>query len=492
MSISMFKALPKWFGLLFLVSIFCIHPIYGGDITRFIDTPRVQVEALVERTNHKVDELNSKLSKKTERYLRHLAKKEAQLRKKILSLDSAAAKTIFSYDPMKQMKVLLAKINNTDSSSNFSAITGQYYPYLDSLKGFLQFANLENEGLTSRINSSIGQLGGVQAKLSSADAISQLINQRKEQIKRYLLSKTSVPRSIKKLYGDYSKQAYYYKQEVAELKETLNDPDKILKKALSLASKTTAFKQFMQRNSFLSQFFNTSTGTAGNMQSQTTGLLTRDQLIQNVTSLTGNGAGQSLEAMALQTANNQTGQSSTDFLSRLGGKDNTKEIPDYNPNLERTKSFKDRLEFGTNFQTQKGTSYFPVTTDMAMSVGYKLNSKSVVGIGAAYKLGLGSSINNIRLTSEGIGFRSFLDYKIKGSFFVTGGFEYNYQQPMVGLNAVNLANGWAKSGLVGITKTIKLGTKFFKQSKVQLLWDFLGKTQIPQRQQFVFRVGYHF
>ena len=71
---------------------------------------------------------------------------------------------------------------------------------------------------------------------------------------------------------------------------------------------------------------------------------------------------------------------------------------------------------GTNLQTVKGNNFFPSTTDMAISVGYKLNDKSIIGIGSAYKMGWGKDIRHIAITHQGIGLRSFVDYRIKEVF----------------------------------------------------------------------------
>ena len=72
---------------------------------------------------------------------------------------------------------------------------------------------------------------------------------------------------------------------------------------------------------------------------------------------------------------------------------------------QKTKSFFKRLEFGSNFQSQKSTYFFPATTDIGLSVGYKLNDKSILGIGASYKVGLGKGWNDIHISHQGIGLR---------------------------------------------------------------------------------------
>jgi hypothetical protein len=174
------------------------------------------------------------------------------------------------------------------------------------------------------------------------------------------------------------------------------------------------------------------------------------------------------------------------------GGDGGTEMPGFQPNGQKTKSFLHRLEYGVNLQTIHSTYYFPITTDLGLSLGYKLNDHNSIGIGASYKIGWGSDINHIHVTSQGLGLRSFLDIQIKRTWYASGGFEYNYQQPLYTLHSLRDLNNWQKSGLIGISKVISMKTKVFKSTRLQFLWDFLGQYQVPQAQPFVFRVGYTF
>src|SRR3954465_7422251 len=91
-----------------------------------------------------------------------------------------------------------------------------------------------------------------------------------------------------------------------------------------------------------------------------------------------------------------------DKINKLGGSSSDIEMPDFKPNGQKTKSFLQRLELGSNIQSQKSTNFFPATTDIGLSVGYKLNNKSVIGVGASYKIGLGRGWNNIHFSSQGV------------------------------------------------------------------------------------------
>ncbi|MBN9300147.1 MAG: hypothetical protein J0I41_24325, partial [Filimonas sp.] len=98
-------------------------------------------------------------------------------------------------------------------------------------------------------------------------------------------------------------------------------------------------------------------------------------------------------------------------------------------------------------------------------------------------------VSHMELSNQGVGIRSFLDVKLKGSIWITGGYEYNYQQAFKDLSTIRNLDVWQKSGLIGLTKKFKAGKK---DGKLQLLWDFLSYSQVPRGQAIKFRIGYNF
>jgi hypothetical protein len=164
----------------------------------------------------------------------------------------------------------------------------------------------------------------------------------------------------------------------------------------------------------------------------------------------------------------------------------------FKPNNQKTKSFFESLEYGSNIQTQRSSYFFPVTTDLGLSVGYKLNDRSIIGVGASYKIGWGRSWNNIAVSQQGVGFRSFIDWKIKGSFWISGGYEQNYRTGMRGIVQPGDSAIWQQSGLIGVSKIITTKSKVLKKTRVQLLWDVLSYQQRPRTNPILFRVGYNF
>lgn len=227
----------------------------------------------------------------------------------------------------------------------------------------------------------------------------------------------------------YQQRLYYYQQQFQEYKAILNDPSKMKEKALVILQKLPAFQQFMQEHSQLAGLFRLPTdyGSMASLGDLQTRSSVQGMLQDRVAAGGPNALGELQQHV--QEAQKQL-STLKDKFNELGG-GGVLDMPDFKPNNQKTKTFFQRLEYGTNLQSQRSNNWFPTTTDLGLSVGYKLNDKSIIGIGASYKLCWGRDIRNISLSHQGMGLRSFADIKLKGSFYASGGFEYNYQQPLV-------------------------------------------------------------
>jgi hypothetical protein len=456
--------------------------------------------SFLNKVQNKYANLEDRLTKQTEKYLMRLAKREKRLKKKLAKVDSAAAEQTFGNIDAQYDKMQAAV--RTDSLP-LKKGSGAYIPLIDSVKTSLAFLDKNNSILgqgkevTDKLKGSVLQVNQLQSRLQQSEQVKAFIQQRKQQIKSSLSKFSSLPKGIMNDFTGFNKEAYYYSAQLKEYKDMMNDPDKLIQKGLSLLNKLPAFTQFMKQNSELASLFRLP-DNYGTPQSLA-GLQTRSQVQQQIqTQLAGAGPNaQQYLQQNLQAAQSQLNQLK-DKMNKLGGSGSgDMDMPDFKPNNQRTKSFWQRLEYGSNIQTARN-NFFPTTTDLGLSVGYKLTDKSVVGVGASYKMGWGKDIKNIVISSQGMGLRSYMDVKLKGSFYASGGFEYNYQP----INADSLSStaimnwkdvsSWQQSGLVGVSKIISIKSKFFKKTKLQLMWDFLSYQQMPRTQPVKFRVGYNF
>jgi hypothetical protein len=441
--------------------------------------------------------LEQRLNRQTERYLKQMARKEAKIRAELYKSDSAKAAALYPQDPQQQYAAWMQKFRE-DSSRVFSSMGPEYLPHADSVNGMLGFLSqnpsLLKGGLPeqAQAQAALAQVQQFQAKLQEADAIKQFIAARKAQIQQYLSQYTQVPGRVSSALQGYNKEAYYYAEQVREYRQMLNDPDKMIQTAMGLVEKLPAFASFMKQNSFLAGLFSVPAGY-GDPQGLN-GMQTRDQVLSMIQSQIGQSSGGS-GASALQSSLNTAQQdinSLHDKLSSLGGGSGGMDMPNFKPNDQRTKTFFQRLEYGTYFQTTPATTYYPSYSDLGLTLSYKLGHQNLIGVGASYKLGWGQPIQHISLSSQGVGLRSYVDINLKKSFSLTGGYELNYLTPFSSFQDIRLLSRWTPSGLIGVSKTVSMKSTVFKKTQFSLLWDFLSYEQIPKTQPFMFRVGYAF
>jgi hypothetical protein len=428
----------------------------------------------------KYQSIDKKLKNYSARSLKKLQKKEAKIKKILEGKDSLAAKELFSQTQNKYNK-LLSMVKN--STGKISKSLNNYIPGLDTLQTAFKFLDKGGASIPG-INGVSNEINQLQSQLQSAADIKQFIKERKELLKAQL-DKYGLGKQL----TAFNKQAYYYQQQVSEYKAMINDPEKLEQKALGLLRNTQSFKDFMSKNSFLYQLFPMPDGygTAQALQ----GLQTRTSVQQQLSQRLGSSGGinpQQYLTQQVQQAQNEL-NALKDKVNKLGSGNSDLAIADFKPNTQKTKSFWKRVEYGLNIQSQKTNSLLPVTSDIALTLGYKLNDKSTIGVGAGYKLGWGKNLSNIKLTSQGVSLRSYLDIKLKGSLWISGGYEENYQHEFAKIDQLKDMNAWQKSGLIGVTKKYKVGKK---NGNLQLLWDFLSYSQVPQTQPLKFRVGYIF
>jgi hypothetical protein len=467
-------------ALLALLFCACV-PCYAQDSSLYSKLYGMP-DKLFSRIDNKAKDLEHRLEKQTQRYLNRLEKREKKLQQRLWKKDSVAAKALFGdvTDRYNKLKQTGANTKNIYSS------------HLDSMQTALRFLQTQSgvnlaPALDTKYQSALNNYTQLQGKLNQATAIKQYLKERQQYLKGQL-QKFGLIKEFRK----FEKDVYYYRAQVDEYKYILDDPSKLEAKLLQLANKIPAFKDFFAKNSMLSSMFRVPGNDPVASATPIPGLQTRSSVQQNMIQRFGSGPDASRAMQQnIQSAQSQVNQLK-DKISKLGGGDSDMDMPDFKPNSQKVKSFWNRIELGANMQNARSNSLFPVTSDFGLSAGYKLNDKSIAGIGVSYKLGWGQNISNIKLTHEGVGLRSFVDIKLKGSFYASGGFEYNYQKPFGSVRQLYGIDNWQQSGLIGVSKVIAVQSKIFKKTKVQLLWDFLSYQQIPRTQPVKFRVGYNF
>lgn len=444
----------------------------------FKEVPQLPAKYL-SQVKQKSMHVEQQVNRRADKALSRLLRQEKKMKARLWKIDSVAAGNIFSksIDSLGSLKSgLKNKVAGKLPLGN---------SYLDTLGNSLKFLEGKSEILgTSRekLAGVTGSIESLQGKLQQADQIKAYIREHKRQLKEQLSQYTGFTKDLQRI----NKEAYYYGQQISEYKTLLKDKKKAEAKAMELLKKMPAYNDFIRRNSQLASLFNL--GASGNNTAQSLeGLQTRTQVEQLIQQRLGN------DPAARQAVGQQMDQARTqlnELKSRFPDLDNAGDMPDFKPNPMKTKSFIQRLEFGGNIQFQKSNRYFPTTSDIAGQVGYKFHKNGTAGVGVSYKLGMGTGWNNISISHQGVGLRSFVDWKLKGTFFVNGGFEQNYVSTIVHADQLKDWSGWQGSALLGISKKYKVSAKL--KGNIMVLYDFLAKRNTPATSPVKLRIGYNF
>ncbi len=470
----------KPFLFLFLLLLIGVAGNSQDTIAKKNSFSEKKLPELLEGVNKKAIAAEVSIDKATNTYLSKLLKQENKLKSKLLKKDSILAKQLFNGVEQKYSAF-------KDAPQKLSNAASVYSGHLDSLSTALNFLKGSNISVNPELQKTLSQFSSLQDKLNSAEGVKMFIAERRKLLKEQL-EKIGM---LKELKG-FQKQAYYYSAQLQEYKAVWEDPAKLEKKLMEIVMKLPQFKDFFAKNSMLSSLFALPGGSSG---SSLAGLQTRASIQQSIIQRFGSGPNvqqmlqQNMQAAQgqLNELKNKLSQYGSGSYGNSGG---DIDLPKgFKPNSQKTKTFLQRLEYGANIQSQKARSFFPVTSDLGLSLGYKLNDKSSIGVGATYKLGLGRGWNNIRLSHEGLGLRSYVDYKLKGTLYMSGGYEQNYRTAFSSVQQLQDYSSWQTNGLLGLSKKYKVSKKV--KGEMKLLWDFMSTQQVPRTQMILFRIGYN-
>jgi hypothetical protein len=323
----------------------------------------------------------------------------------------------------------------------------------------------------------------LQSKLQAVDNLKTVLDQRRQYLSEQL-GKLGMAKDL----GRMNEKVYYYKQQVNDWKASVKDPSKMQQKAVAVLSQLPAYKSFLSQHSYLTSLFG-QPADYNLSDSGMKGLQTRavvQKMVQDKLSAGGPGAEQQVTQQVQEGVAAVT--QLKDKLTKGGG--NTEDDPGFKPNGQKTKSLWKRLEYGTDLQFESSSNLLPTIADLALSLGYRLNDNGTIGVGMAYKAGLGNGIQHIQFSSQGLGLRSFIDWKVKKNLYLSGGYEQNYLSSFQSLDQLKVPSAWQKSGLIGLSRKYQVSNKV--KGKLQLLFDFLSYSQVPKAQPIVFRVGWSF
>lgn len=439
----------------------------------------------ITRIDNKIEKYSSRIANKTEKTLTKLSKWEMKIKGLLEQVSPETAQKLFGNDQMS-FGSLLQKIREGKAiASNYKTKYNEYRDKLNTSLGYLeQQKDKLDKSLIQPLNKANQKLDSLEKDINNAEAVEAFIKERKKQLINEAVKYIGKSKYLQKI----NKEAYYYAETLKNYKEIFSDPKKAEETALNILNKIPAFKQFVQQNSVLASLFRAPSGNF-DPNTQLPGLQTRSNIQSLIQDRVDVGGPNAMNQVKQQI---QAGQAELNKLKdkmAKTGNGNAEEL-NFKPNNQKSKMFSQRLEYGANIQFSKSNNYLPSTSDIALSLGYKLNDKSIMGIAFSYRIGLGKGWENIKFSSQGIGLRSYMDWKLKKNFFITGGYEQNYNMQIRNTQQLSNYSAWKASGLIGISKKVVI--KGGKKTKIEILYDFLSHRHRPITQPLIFRTGFSF
>ncbi len=440
------------------------------------------------QVDHKIDQYQARISKRTIQTLEKLSRWESKVQKMLERVSPETAARFFTNEQPTFTSILNQIKKGDDIGLNYKVAYNEYRDDLTTtLKYVQQSSEFLDSGLIKKAINTKDKMLDLTKQENQAEALQQFIKERKKQLIEQAVQHIGQSKYLQKI----NKEAFYYVETLKNYKEIFSDSRKAESAVKDIVTRIPAFQKFMQKNSELASLFGQTPNNNNSFNSGLAGLQTRSSvqtLIQDQIASGGPNAEQ------IFRENIQQGQAELmklkdKLLTPIGNSGGDINMPSFTPNIQKTKTFLQRLDYGFNVQFAKSSALLPATSDIAGSVGYKLNDKSIMGVAVSYKVGLGS-IRAIHLTHEGVGIRSFLEWKLKKQFFISGGYELNHNTQFQNIAQLKNVNMWQNAALLGLTKKTKIKTKFFKSTNFQILFDFLSQRHIPASQPVLFRVGY--
>lgn len=446
---------------------------------------KIDARKLSTSVENRLSKLEEIITCKTAKTLQRLQRQEEKIYETQLSTkDSLEARSRLA-EIRNRYQAIQQEIKNP---SSVTLPVREYIPHLDSINSMLKF--LDQNSTTAALKDALSKIESLNDKIQQARDIRDFIIERREMLQQQL-GRTCLLKQLRQ----FNKEVYYYSEQIRGYKEMISEPSKIERKAIEMLIKTKAFQDFMRKNSILASLFRipydpNDAGYLANLAGLQTRVQVNNLMQQQIISNGFNA--QERFRQCIQEAQSQMQQLKNKFIQLERGSSDDIMPAGFKPNDQKVRSFLKRLEYGTNIQAQRATNFFPATTDLGLSVGYKLNNRSIIGLGASYKIGLGRGWNDMELSSQGMSLRSYLDWKLKGSVWISGGYEMNYRSEFKSIDQLKNLTAWSRSGLLGLSKVVDVKNKFFNKAKLQLLWDFLSDRQIPRTQPIIFRIAYSF
>jgi hypothetical protein len=468
------------------------HIPYVEDSIIFIPNEK-ECQIFFKKASKKCDRLSDKIRKTTDFYLTKYEQTEDKVFNSICFLDEKHAESLMRNALFSHRRLESEISANDPRKSNNSS------PEFDSLSIALDF--LETRSLNRSIanDSSACSCSGMsdlrasqerlKKELKRSEKIGEYVQQRSAYLSKLGQENEGIRRGIVKA----EKINYYFGAQSKEhlaLFEDRSNPEKVFFKFLNSSPE---FKTYLERLSAPPP------PNSAAMQGTNVPANQNFELVMREFRAAADAKGLDIKEITnplKNLKNNELKEKKTeDVLSELkdktqedcelyeGEKDSlslkTENKDDWTPNPLKTKRFLDRVVTGFNFQASERTQFFPTAGLITAQISYQMTTRVNIGVGGSYIGGFSRRSNSSELQlphfgTNGIGLRSFVDWKFKNRLFLQVNYEL-YQRENLSESANSQLSQNSRSVIPSFLVGFKLKKAATKRSQptIELLYDFL-------------------
>lgn len=468
------------------------------------------------RSVNRIEKLTARIKKANDHYLEDFIKRQNALLESLCTINELGAEAMMQ-DALYSHK----RFENTcDREKNYEP--GLYRPEIDTLTLAVSFLDSKSNGeggncLCPHLKSVKAASENLKLELKRSELITNYIQERTNYLTRTLADTPFAQFQMNSI----SHSLHYYKAQIAEFNAIFADRSKIENLIFSKLLANSQFSAFVNAQGQLA-LPNTVNATPAKLSiSQllaeapkattdiTSAILSKSDVnrveIKELVTDAGTDMLSGLDSLGSKSLD-LVEDTERDSLSTKGHvqneivKKNKEKV--WKPNPLKTKRFIDRLNWGLNFQADRRNNLFPLSGTLAINTSYQVHRNANIGMASSYIIGFSryvpftnEQIPVIRsFQSNGINFRSFIDFKLRGAIYFQCNLEKNYRKGSYTSRDYSLFDlrsyDFQSTSFLGGLKIKYPSSNKLSKPTLEILYDFLS----PKNGQpaLVFRVGVEF
>lgn len=436
--------------------------------------PPLQGGRYIQLKVKKLRKFDSRISRQQNRLLRKLRTKEIHLEKHLANNDSVG------YSVYKRQVITfdsIGKISGSENGHSIEKFSRQRNSVVDSIKVIQSFtrAELNPTPFELQRQTNDNELNELQVKLNLRKYVNQLIKDRAANLGNIQSSEGK----LSQLTG-IQKQVFYCNARMKAFKDIADEPTKAEANALEILQGTNGFENAMNKSGDAITMGGQDLGSSTPAQLEKQGYQTKHLFQASLQQHFGKNVSDISKQIGSQVNAVQEREkeiSNARDAKTLFDKGKNIEKPAFKVNPMRGLPFRKRIEIQFGWQAIRAVPgrQQPAKVEPSVFLSFKHTLRLSYGLGSGIQIGLGQDWQHVRLSTEGLGFKSFAAWRWQYGISAYMGYERLYNHFLF-INASPSTSeirqsrrAYNESVLIGLTKKYQINQKY--NGAIQILYD---------------------